>query len=96
MRSVLWPLGRAFPLKGLVNTKLHLLEHSKDLPWWVVLRPVAWDLANRCPDCDVQIAELLWVVHLGLASWARCCGLLRLVYAPRELGGFGLMGAWHH
>ena len=38
----LWTL--AFPLKGLVSTRLHFAEHNKDLSWWVVLGPMALDL----------------------------------------------------
>ena len=83
----LW--ARAFLLKGLVSMRLRLAEHSKDFPWWVVLRPAAWNLAARCPKCIAQIVEVCQVVHTRLASWARSHGLLW--YAPRQLGSFGLV-----
>jgi len=69
---------------------LHLVEHSKYLPWWIVFRPAAWDLATWHPDCSAWIVEVVWVVHPRLTYWARSHGLLPYAH---HLGGFELV---HH
>ena len=64
------------------------MEHSKDLPWWVVLGPVTNDLVTRCPEYAARITEVLRVVLLG---WP--LGQDPVVYSHMHLTNWAALGS---